>query len=428
MTFARLVRMLLPLAVLAALGAYAWQHFRQPVQPQGPGGPALAAPATARPAGGPPGGGPPGGVAVEVVKVALDTASDTVSAVGTLRSNESVVVRPEVSGRIASINFQEGGRVEKGAVIVALDASVQEAELAQARASLALRQQSLARTQDLMRDKYVSQSALDEAVANLRVAEANVQLAEAKRDKMRIRAPFAGVIGIRKVSAGDYVKEGQDLVTLEDTSALKVDFRVPEVLLARVGRNQSLELTTEAVPGRRFAANVFAIDPVVDENGRALFLRARLKNEEGRLRPGMFVRVQLLLDERKNAMMVPEESLVPVGDEQFVFRVTDGKAERLKVRTGLRRGGRVEIREGLAPGDTVVTAGQIKLRDGVAVRAVNLPAAGEAAAAAPQRPASSTADQAKTSGVITPVNASGERSTQRTGEPARDAAAAKPGG
>jgi membrane fusion protein (multidrug efflux system) len=427
MTFARLVRILLPLAALAALGLYAWQHFRQPVQPQGPGSPAVAAPAIARPAGAPPGGGSPGGVAVEVVKVALDTASDTVSAVGTLRSNESVVVRPEVSGRIASINFQEGGRVEKGAVIVALDASVQEAELAQARASLALRQQSLARTQDLMRDKYVSQSALDEAVANLRVAEANVQLAEAKRDKMRIRAPFAGVIGIRKVSAGDYVKEGQELVTLEDTSALKVDFRVPEVLLARVGRNQSLELTTEAVPGRRFAANVFAIDPVVDENGRALFLRARLKNEEGRLRPGMFVRVQLLLDERKNAMMVPEESLVPVGDEQFVFRVTDGKAERLKVRTGLRRGGRVEIREGLAPGDTVVTAGQIKLRDGVAVRAVNLPAASEAAAA-PQRPASSTADQAKTSGAITPVSASGESSTQKTGEPARDAAAAKPGG
>lgn len=428
MTFARLVRILLPLVVLAALGFYAWQHFRKPLQPQGPGGPAVAAPAAGRPAGGPPGGGPPGGVAVEVVKVALDTASDTVSAVGTLRSNESVVVRPEVSGRIASINFQEGGRVEKGAVIVAIDASVQEAELAQARASLALRQQSLARTQDLMRDKYVSQSALDEAVANLRVAEANVQLAEAKRDKMRIRAPFSGVIGIRKVSAGDYVKEGQDLVTLEDTSALKVDFRVPEVLLARVGKNQSLELMTEAAPGRRFAANVFAIDPAVDENGRALYLRARLKNEEGRLRPGMFVRVQLLLDERKNAMMVPEESLVPVGDEQFVFRVTDGKAERVKVRTGLRRGGRVEIREGLAPGDTVVTAGQIKLRDGVPVRAVNAPAAGEPALAAPQGPAPATLDQPKTSGVVTPAAAAGERTTQKTGEPARDASAEKPGG
>jgi membrane fusion protein (multidrug efflux system) len=367
-------------------------------------------------------------VAVEVVKVALDTAADTVSAIGTLRSNESVVVRPEISGRIASINFQEGGRVEKGAVIVALDASVQDAELAQARASLALRQQSLTRTQELMRDKYVSQSALDESVANLKVAEANVQLAEAKRDKARIRAPFPGVIGIRKVSVGDYVKEGQDLVTLEDTSALKVDFRVPEVLLARVGKNQSLELTTEAVPGRRFAANVFAIDPVVDENGRALYLRARLKNEEGKLRPGMFVRVQLLLDERKNAMMVPEEALVPVGDEQFVFRVTDGKAERVKVRTGLRRGGNVEVRDGLAPGDTVVTAGQIKLRDGVAVRPVGGPGAKEPALAGAPRPLPPDADAAKSSGAITPASVPGPPSASQTGQAGRDPAAAKPGG
>ena len=127
-------------------------------------------------------------------------------------------------------------------------------------------------------------------------------------------------------------------------------------------------------------------------------------------------------------MMVPEESLVPVGDEQFVFRVTDGKAERVKVRTGLRRGGRVEIREGLAPGDTVVTAGQIKLRDGVPVRAVNAPAAGEPALAAPQGPAPATLDQPKTSGVVTPAAAAGERTTQKTGEPARDASAEKPGG
>lgn len=404
MSTARLLRIALPLVVLAVLAFYAYEHFRKPMVPQDGTGAAPPGAVAAKPAG-MPGAAPSGGaVPVEVTRVALDTAAETVSAVGTLRSNESVVVRPEVSGRIAAINFVEGGRVEKGAVIVALDASVQEAELAQARASLALRQQSLQRTQELLRERFVSQSALDEAIANLKVTEANVQLAEAKRDKTRIRAPFPGVIGIRKVSVGDYVKEGQDLVTLEDTSSLKVDFRVPEVLLTRVGKNQSLELSTEAVPGRRFAASVFAIDPVIDENGRALYLRARLRNEEGVLRPGMFVRVQLLLDERKNAMMIPEEALVPVGDEQFVYRVVDGKAERVKVRTGLRRGGRVEIREGLTAGDTVVTAGQLKLRDGVSVRPMGGgPAPGDAAIASPQHSAPEAAVPRKSSGVIAPA-------------------------
>jgi len=359
----RLWTLMLAIGGLTVLGAYAYVHFRSPLQPV-PGAPAPVA----RPAGSV-GGGPPGGFAVpvEVAMVVGESVRDEATAVGTLRSNESVTVRPEVSGRIAQINFTEGGRVEKGAVMVALDASVQQAELQQARASLALNQQNLKRTEQLLAERFISQSALDQAVANLKVSEANVQLAEAKLSKTRIQAPFAGVIGIRRVSVGEYIKEGQDLVTLEDTSALKVDFRVPEIFLARVEKNQSLSVASDALPGVSYPATVYAIDPVVDENGRALYLRALLKNTDGRLRPGMFVRVRLVLAERNEALVVPEEAIVPGGNEQFVFKVVDGKAARVRVETGVRRGGKVEIRGGLARGDTIVTAGQIKLRDGVAV-------------------------------------------------------------
>jgi membrane fusion protein, multidrug efflux system len=359
----RLVFIAVPLAAAIGLGYFANTYFRTPPVAQGP----VAGSAPARG----PGGAPPPGdfaVAVEVGTVSVEPVTEEVTAVGTLRSNESVVVRPEVSGRIASIGFIEGGRVEKGVVLVSLDASVQDAELQQAKASLALRERNIRRTEELLRDKFVSQSALDEATANLKVAESNVALAEAKLGKTRIRAPFPGVIGIRRVSVGDYVKEGQDLVTLEDISSLKVDFRVPEVFLTRLARGQNLGINTEAIPGRTFQATVEAIDPLIDESGRAVLIRAKLSNNDGLLRPGMFVRVRLVLTERSKALVVAEEAIVPVGADQFVFRVVDGKAERVKVATGVRRGGRVEIRDGLAAGDVVVTAGQIKLREGVAVR------------------------------------------------------------
>lgn len=366
----RLVFIIVPLAAALALGYFAYTYFRATPAAQGPIGVGTAA-------RGPGAASPPGdfAVAVEVGTVAVEPVTEEVTAVGTLRSNESVVVRPEVSGRIAAINFVEGGRVDKGTVLISLDASVQDAELQQAKASLALRERNIRRTEELLRDKFVSQSALDEATANLKVAESNVALAEAKLGKTRIRAPFPGVIGIRRVSVGDYVKEGQDLVTLEDISSLKVDFRVPEVFLTRLARGQALGINTEAIPGRAFQATVEAIDPLIDESGRAVLIRARLGNTQGLLRPGMFVRVRLVLTERPNALVVAEEAIVPVGADQFVFRVVGGKVERVKVATGVRRGGQVEIREGLAAGDVVVTAGQIKLRDGAAVRTTGTPRA-----------------------------------------------------
>jgi membrane fusion protein (multidrug efflux system) len=257
--------------------------------------------------------------------------------------------------------------VRKGQVIVALDSAVPAAEVAQARANLALAESNFARTQQLQKENFVSATARDQALNGLRVAQANLQLAEAKLAKMRIVAPFAGIIGIRRVSVGDYVKEGQDLVTLEDVSSLKVDFRLPEQLLATLRAGQSVEIQSDALPGRRYAGSIEAIDPLIDQNGRALVLRARLRNADGMLRPGMFVRTRIILEERPTALTIPEEAIVPVGADQYVFRVVDGKAQRTRVATGLRREGQVEITAGLSPGDVVVTAGQLKVRDGTAV-------------------------------------------------------------
>jgi len=338
-----------------------------------PAGPAGAAPpgAAARPAGPPGPGGPPGGgVPVETARVSKLAMPMAVTAVGTLRSNESIQVRPEVSGRIAEFSFAEGQHIAKGQALVRLDASVARAELQQARANLVLAQAKFERAIDLQGKGFVSSQARDEAENNLKVAQATVALAEAKLAKTEIVAPFSGVLGLRSASVGDYVKEGQDIVNLEAIDPLKVDFRVPEVYFKKLRVGQSLQIALDAFPGQAFAGRIYAINPAIDAAGRAVVLRATVQNLDGRLRPGGFARVRLLLDEQADALTIPEQALVPSGEDQYVFRVADGKAQKIKVETGQRREGKVEVIRGLADSETVVIAGQMKLRDGAPVSPV----------------------------------------------------------
>ncbi|NTV72027.1 MAG: efflux RND transporter periplasmic adaptor subunit [Azonexaceae bacterium] len=350
------------LAGLAGLGYYAYTANRAPAA-----GPAAPNGAPAKPAaGGAPASFP---TAVEVARVAASDFSDEVAAVGTLKSNESVVLRPEVSGRVASIGFKDGAIVAKGTVLVVFDAAIQDAELQQARANLALAKSSYERNVELVGKKFLSQQALDASAATLKVQEAAVQLAEAKAAKMRIKAPFAGMVGLRNVSVGDYLKDGQDLINIEDVATLRVDFKLPENYLGRIVKGQIVEVLSDALPSERFKAVLDAIDPMVDQNGRSISARARLDNAKGKLRPGMFVRVRLLFGERKGVLMVPEQAIVP-GGQPAVFKVVDGKASLVKVKLGVRRAAQVEVVEGLATGDLVVTAGQLKLREGAAVRPV----------------------------------------------------------
>jgi membrane fusion protein (multidrug efflux system) len=357
---ARLIVIALALAGLAGLGYVAYSANRAPGA-----GPVSPAGAPGKP------GGAPGGfaMAVEVAKVAASDFSDEASAVGSLKSNESVLLRPETAGRIAAIGFKDGAIVGKGTVLVTLDAAVQNAELQQAKANLALAQTSFQRNQELVAKKFLSQQALDTSSANLKVQQASVQLAEAKLARMLVKAPFNGMVGLRNVSVGDYVKEGQDLINIEDIGTLRMDFKLPETYLGRVSKGQAVELTSDALPGQSFKAVLDAVDPLVDQNGRAISARARLDNASGKLRPGMFVRVRLLFGERKDVLMVPEQAIVP-GAQPAVFKVVDGKATLAKVKIGVRRAAQVEVVEGLVAGDVVVTAGQLKLREGAPVRAI----------------------------------------------------------
>ncbi len=354
-------------AIFAAVGLLALGGYAYYVNQSAP-------PVPQAPAGGPtPGkaGGPPGGFAigVDTVKVASSVFVDEVAAVGSLKSNESVVLRPEIAGRLAAIHLREGMPAARGSVLVALDASTQAAELRQAEANLALSQANHRRTEELYEKKFVSARARDEAAANLKVLEAAVALAQARLQKTQIRAPFAGIVGIRNVSVGDYVKEGQELVNIEDIGSLKVDFRLPESYLSRLRKGQSVEVSTDAMPGQVFKGMLDAIDPLLDASGRAISLRARLDNPDLKLRPGMFVRVRLAFGGERQGLAVPEEALMPAGNDNFVFKVAEGKAQRVMVKIGQRRGATVEITEGLKAGDEVVSAGQMKLRDGVPVRA-----------------------------------------------------------
>ncbi|RZI43289.1 efflux RND transporter periplasmic adaptor subunit [Herbaspirillum sp. HC18] len=348
---------------ISALGAYAYYAQRQP---QGPTEQTASAPVDAKSA---PAAKPSAPVAVDVAKVVAVKLVDDINAVGSIRSNESVVIRPEVSGRIVKLNFADGQQVRKGHLLVGFDATVNQAEVQQAKAELGIAKANYDRNVDLAKQKFISDRARDESQANVQVLEAKLALAEARLSKLEIRAPFSGIVGIRNVSVGDYVKDGTDLINLEDISSVKVDFRVPERYVDLVQKGQTLEVTVDALPGKPFRAKVDAIDPQVDSSGRSALLRGRIDNGQGKLKPGMFARVRLILAERDNALVVPEEAIVPMGNKITVWKIVDNKAVRAEVKPGLRRAAQVEIVQGLQAGDMVVTAGQIRLsKDGAPVR------------------------------------------------------------
>jgi membrane fusion protein (multidrug efflux system) len=349
-----LVQLVIALLMLGAAGGAWWYFYGQAPQAQqaarGPGG--------------------PGGFAmpVEAAAVTVGPIERRLTAVGTLRSNESVVIRPEVAGRLVEIDFVEGQPASEGQVLFRLDDTVNRAEIASIEAALVLSRANLERATDLVKRGSGTRAAYDSALAEERANEARLQLAQAQLAKLTIAAPFSGVLGLRNVSIGDFADKGAAMVNLEQIDLLKVDFRIAENFLAAVAPGQSVEVQVDAFPGERFKGEVYAIDPLVDESGRSILLRARLPNPDGRLRPGLFARVELVLHEKPQALQVPEAALIPQGADQFVYRIVDGKAALTRVETGLRRNGMVEITAGLGPEDQVVVAGQLKLRDGAPVQ------------------------------------------------------------
>ena len=316
---------------------------------------------------------------MEVARAEAVTLADDVQAVGSLKSRQGVMLRPETSGRVARLGFRDGDRVKRGQLLVQLDDALQQAQLQQAQAQSSIARTNLQRSRELVAQNFVSQSVVDQNIANLQVADAQVALAQAQAARMRVLAPFDGTLGIRSVQVGDYVKDGADLVGIEDLSGLHVEFTLPERYIARVRSGQAVELALDALPGRIFKGRIDALDSQVDPNGRALRVRASVDNSGAQLKPGMFARPRVVFAVREGAVVVPEEALVPQGGRQLIFKVVDGAdgkkvSQRLEAKLGLRLPGKVEILEGLKPGDVVVTAGHGRLLRGesVPVRIVDL--------------------------------------------------------
>ena len=380
------------IGIAAASGASWW--LQKPAQPP------QRAEAGAGGAGAPGGGGAAAGagrpVAVEAVTVRKMALRDDADAVGSLKSRQSVMLRPEVGGRITQLNFHDGQRVRRGQVLVQLDDQLPRAQIQQSQAELSIAKANHKRNQELVAQGFISQRSVDESAANLEVAQAKLALAQATAQRLKIVAPFDGIAGIRGVNVGDYLKDGADIVNIEDLDAVYVDFRLPERLQSKVRPGQTAQVTFDALPGVRYAALVQAISPQIDADGRAIAVRGCIDNRRLQLRPGMFARVTTVFSERSDALVVPEEAIVPDGTSPYVLKVVEGKepgsqvTRRTPVQLGVRSPGWVEVLDGLSAGDLVVTAGQQRIRkDGTEVRVVELGKQGNGgAAAAAARPAS----------------------------------------
>lgn len=399
------------IGIAAASGAAWWYQSKPKNAQEVTGAPAAAAPRAA---------------GVEVGRVEKISLRDDAQSVGSLQSRQSVMLRPEVAGRIKALGFSDGARVRKGQVLVQLDDTLQLAEVKQAQAQVSIAQANFKRNQELVAENFVARRVLEESHANLQVVEAQLALARARLSRMAILAPFDGTVGIRSVNVGDYVKDGADLVNLEDISSMYVDFRLPERYQSKLKPRQTVELALDALPGRAFQARVEAINPLLDANGRSVGVRAILPNTLGEparngkpggetvggvapLRPGMFARVTTVFSVNEAALVVPEEAIVPQGGRQFVIKVVAPAAVpatatttlppdtkfvslRQEVKLGVRQKGKVEIIEGLAEGETVVVAGQQRLqRDGTPLRIVELGRPAQGAATVPKVSASAAA-------------------------------------
>ena len=302
-----------------------------------------------------------------------------VEAVGTSRANEAIEVTAKASNLVTRIRFREGQTVRRGEVLVELDGAQAAADLAEAEAALVESKSQYERSLELFGTKALSQSQLDQIEATLKANKARVAAAEARVGDTIIRAPFDGRVGLRRVSVGGLVNPGTVITTLDDTSRIKVDFSVPETLVSALRPGLAVRAVTNAYPGKDFTGTVASVDTRVDPVSRAIGVRAIVPNDQGLLRPGMFLTVRIVESSRE-AVVVAEEALLPEEGRQFVYVVRDGKAEKREIRIGRRRPGEVEVLDGLVADEVIVREGADKLRPGSAVQPV---AAGGAPGSAP---------------------------------------------
>jgi len=307
-------------------------------------------------------------ISVETTVVGLGELESSVKAVGTLTAEASATLRAEVPGQIMAVHFREGQPLEKGAKLYSLEATVLEAEVNEARANANRSEAALKRAQDLHTKELISGTDYDTARANYDVDVARLRSSQAKLSKTVIRAPFDGFVGLRRINIGDYATIGQELVDVVQLDPLRVDFSIPETLLPIVQPGLPVSVTFDAYPGEKFGGSIIAVAPKSDVRGHSLEVRASLPNDELKLRPGLFVRVTVSLGVKQDTIVIPEQAIWPIGQDKTVYVVVDGKAQQRIVELGARQPGAVEIIAGLEAGEIVVTAGQMKLYEGAAVR------------------------------------------------------------
>ena len=293
---------------------------------------------------------------------------DVIEAIGTAKANESIELTAKATETIGALNFEGGQKVEAGFVVAELTSREQSADLAAARAELNEAKLNFQRVNDLSGKGFATKAQLDQATATRDSAAAKVRSLESRVTDRLIKAPFAGVLGLRRVSVGSLVKPGDIITTLDDISVIKVDFTVPEVFLGALAAGMPVRGSVEAYPARSFAGKVVGIDTRVDPVSRSVAVRAEIANQDGVLRAGMLMTVEVLKNQRVS-LAVPEQSLVPLNDQQYVYVVTaDMKAERREVKIGTRIPGIVEVVSGLRAGENVVVDGTIRLRPGASVK------------------------------------------------------------
>jgi membrane fusion protein, multidrug efflux system len=316
-----------------------------------------------KPAGGGAGGGPPA-MPVEVAIARTDTVVDAILATGQIEAVQSIELRPDVEGRIAQILVKEGAYVSRGEALFKVDDAELKAQVAQAEAERDLARQSLHRTRDLLAQKASSQSELERAEATARSDEAHLDLLKVRLERTLVRAPFAGVVGQRMVSLGDYVTTDTRLLSLQTVSPQRASFQVPERYADQLKVGQQVTFRVAALRGQEFTGRVDFVDPVVQLPGRTITVKALTPNPKRELQPGMFIEARLATAVRPSAVVIPEDAVIALQGATFVWVVANGKATRRQVDLGVRTPGFVEARSGVEPKDQVVVGGQERLGEG----------------------------------------------------------------
>lgn len=304
-------------------------------------------------------------VFVEAITITGSDHQEEISATGSLISIPGIVVKPEISGRITKIYFKSGDTVAAGAPLVEINTDVIKAQLADAMAQTSLAKAQFGRAAELYKTKDISKDAFERAKANIASAEARLENMQAQLRQANIVAPFAGKLGLSQISIGDYVNAGQSvLVNLQTMDPLSVDFSIPENYLSKVAIGQTVLLRTDAYPQEVFTGKVEAIESLINQKNRTLSIRASVPNKDGRLLPGAFVETTLQLSKQQKLIMVPQTAIVYSPSGNYAFKIINNKAQKIAVTIGERDSNNIIIKSGINLGDTIITAGQLKISDG----------------------------------------------------------------